>query len=332
LSRIKSRGSESRARHTSPPRTKSRGRDAARRQSPTPSSRSKKSRELRTSPPPRSRSDKKSRGEGRSKHSSPSPEKSKPRPSREKSKTKGDVIKRAAPPPQSAKRKPEPPAEPDPEPSVPDLDAFVLAVGDEAVNAAREELFNFDGIVSGVSAARENVAKFAAEHELEPSNLANKWLDFVEQYIMPPVRRAGMFSDDTTCVTGTTGWETCDTTVVVPTTTGTNPKLLDLVRDSTTTPAKAQTQKKTSLKPSMPMLKKGPKGFLKSMSDFAGKEGPKIKGKSKKPFMPELDSIEEPSKSSRKGQKDAKPRKSRKEMIDDEDELKSTLSIETFEL
>jgi len=305
-SRSKSRGRESRERKSSPShinsrgRSKSLGRDVSRHLSPTTSSRAKKVLKhgdtVPTSPPPRHRSEKKSRGEGRSKHSSPLPEKSSSRPSREKS---------TPPPLHSDKKKPEPSAEPDPETSVPDLDAFVFAFGDDVVKSARDELFNFDGIVAGVSTARENVAKFASEHpELGPAALANKWLDFVETYIMPPVKRAGLFPDDTTCFTGTTGWETCDTTVEVEVPNdGTKPKLLDLVRDSTNTSEKSQ--KKTPLiksprpsMPSMPMIKKGTKGFLKSLPV----KGPMGKGQKKR--------------------------------IDDEgtDDVESAVSVETFEL
>ena len=65
------------------------------------------------------------------------------------------------------------------------LDAFILAAGDDAVNAAREEMFGFNDVVAGVS-------KFAEEHpELKPSALGNSWLDFVDTYIMPNVKRAG---------------------------------------------------------------------------------------------------------------------------------------------
>jgi hypothetical protein len=62
--------------------------------------------------------------------------------------------------------------------------------------------------LAGVSAAHEHIVKFTSEHELVPTSLGNKWLDLVDTYVMPSVKEAGFFGDDTTCVTGTTGWVT----------------------------------------------------------------------------------------------------------------------------
>ena len=56
-----------------------------------------------------------------------------------------------------------------------------------------------------ISAAHEHIVKFTSEHELGPTSLGNKWLDLVDTYVMPSVKEAGLFGDDTTCVTGTTG-------------------------------------------------------------------------------------------------------------------------------
>ena len=62
--------------------------------------------------------------------------------------------------------------------------------------------------LADVSAAHEHIVKFTSEHELVPTSLGNKWLDLVDTYVMPSVKEAGFFGDDTTCFTGTTGWVT----------------------------------------------------------------------------------------------------------------------------
>ena len=140
------------------------------------------------------------KGESKAKHASPPPGESKSE--KKKSKTKGDGAKKAAPPQQTDKKKAE---------SSRKAKAGAKR-GSEAVNVARDDGFGGLVEVGGLGDVITGVSKFADEHpELTPAALGSSWLDFVDKYIMPTVKRQGFFSDDTTVFTGKSGWETYNT-------------------------------------------------------------------------------------------------------------------------
>jgi hypothetical protein len=135
---------------------------------------------------------------------------------------------------------------------------------------------------------------------------------------MPSVRKAGMFSDDTTCVTGMTGWSTVfsSASTVAKTTDGEIPKLSDLVKKNSTHTL-VKESKKTSSKP-----KKSPKDFFSK-----SKDGPKGKGgKGKK------SSHTKTGKKSSKHSSGKAQRLRHTTILDEGDEVESFLSVDEFDL
>eukprot|EP00984_Skeletonema_dohrnii_P017088 scaffold7710_cov93-Skeletonema_dohrnii-CCMP3373.AAC.1 len=147
---------------------------------------------------------------------------------------------------------------------------------------------------------------------------------------MPSVRKAGMFSDDTTCVTGMTGWSTVfsSASTVAKTTDGEIPKLSDLVKKNSTHTL-VKESKKTSSK-----SKKSPKDFFSKSKDGPkgkggkdGKDGPKGKGgKGKK------SSHTKTGKKSSKHSSGKAQRLRHTTILDEGDEVESFLSVDEFDL
>ena len=161
-------------------RAKSRGRDGAPKQQPAQRESSRRDTKTRTpSTPTRHQTRAKSRGRDGSTRTSPTLQKQQPSPSHSKSRGKGIRTTRHD---STTKRHEQPPSSSSS--SQPNLIDDLIQT---------ERLLNFDA---------------SAAVKLEPVALGNKWLDLVDTYVMPTVKNYGFFSDDTTCHTGVTGWET----------------------------------------------------------------------------------------------------------------------------